>query len=259
MKRLFPLLLLSAVNIGCSSIRSSMWTRAEDESLHPDPCQNLCGIPVMLKVPSHIEVKVIETLYAAHDPGTGVLEVVRLRRPDLSVYPTLKYTEKMFLIDPVRVASGTGAYGFGFSPGEKQKEILPDDSSTAGASSGHGYLHSANYIANDQTIANAGKLVQAVLNFPGVRGTGAPTPGNLNLVTIDRVVAFRRFDLAAADCDAQVFAFLEDRVNHCHLCNYTPRTFSSPDITAPETGNDSASGDKKPTPIPVTVVPGNGQ
>lgn len=215
---------------GCGSIRTSMWTRAEDESLHPDMAQNLKGIPVMLKVPSHIEVKITERLYAAHVPEHNRLEVVRLKRPDLSVAADLKYTEKMFLVDPVQVCAGSGEFGFGFGPLADGDPTIHSDG--MGSPAGHGYLHSANYKADDQTIAQAGELVKNVLNFPGVRSTsGGASPANLNLVTIDRVVAFRRFDLAANDCQQQVFDFLETQVNQCSC---TERNFSPPFIEAPE-------------------------
>lgn len=240
-------LLMLSMTAGCCSIRTNMWSRAEDESLHPDPCQNLSGLPVMLKVPSHIEVKIVETLYAAHVPDENKLEVVRLKRPDLAVSADLKYTEKMFLVDPVRVAAGTGEFGFGFAPLTGQKEIFPDGSTTAGASAGHGYLHSANYKADDQTIAQAGELVKSILNFPGVssRSGGGATPANLNLVTIDRVVAFRRFDLAACDCQQQVYDFLEVHINQC---NGSERGFRNGDvINAPESPSGGGGGASSPS------------
>lgn len=236
--------LLVVAIAGCGSIRTSMWTRAEDESLHPDQAQNLKGIPVMLKVPSHIEVKITETLYAAHVPNENRLEVVRLKRPDLSVAADLKYTEKMFLVDPVQVCAGEGEYGFGFGPLADGDPTIYSDGK--GSPAGHGYLHSANYKADDQTIAQAGELVKNILSFPGVRGTGAgdSRPANLNLVTVERVVAFRRFDLAACDCQQQVFHFLETNINQCQC---TERVFEDPVIRAPESSGGGGGGNSGPS------------
>lgn len=211
--------------VGCSSIRTSMWTRAEDDNLLPDGTRALKGMPVMLKVPSHIEIKVIETLYAAHDPDQHQIQVVKLDRPDLKVDAQLKYTEKMFLVDPQRVGAGTGEYGFGFAPGSGGTAIpsqLGDNTDTAG----HGYLHSANYKADDQTITASASLLASVLSFAPAGARSSSVPQQMNLATIDRVVAFRRFDLGSPTVDEEVFAFLEEHVNHCHSCaNVAGRSF----------------------------------
>ncbi len=227
-------LLLPLVLTGCSSIRTSMWTRAEDDSLHEDPCTNLKGIPVMLKVPSHLEIQIVETLYAAHDPESNSLQVVKLKRPDLRVEAQLKYTEKMFLVDPVKVISGQGAYGFGFGPtSQGQPEVFPDGSTTPGSSAGYGYLHSANYKAVDNTIKDAGALLGTVLSLTSAKSQSIDA-ASLNLVTIDSVVAFRRFDLSACDVNEEVLAFMDLHLNRCHDClNNGQRPYKDPTIVVP--------------------------
>ena len=225
MKAILPLAFL-AIFAGCSSIRTSMWTRAEDDNLHPDICSNLKGIPVMLRVPSHLEVTITETVYAQYNVNAGndtaQLDVIKLDRPDLDVAANLKYTEKMFLVDPVRVGAGSGNYGFGFGPGDKGVGINGDD----GTPAGHGYIHSANYKANDQTIIHSANLLSTVLSFrPNASSkTGLLDPATLEksttpIVKINRTVAYKRFDLGSPTVDEEVYGFMEQHLNGCHSCD----------------------------------------
>ena len=224
MKRLIACALLILL-VGCSSIRTNMWTRAEDDSLHPDPCVNLKGIPVMLKVPSHLEVKMTETMYVQYHADTGEFQVIPLARPDITVDANLKYTEKMFLVDPVRVGAGTGSYGFGFGPAnEKSGTIKGED----GTPDGHGYIHNANFKANDQTIIQGANLLSTVLSLRP-KATASSKAGLLNpdtlqdsdqaIVKMTRTVAYHRFDLGTPNVDDEVFAFMEKHLNGCHRCD----------------------------------------
>lgn len=191
-------------------MRTVAWTRAHDDSLQRDNCKAFEGIPVMLKVPSHIEVKIMESLYAVHDPDSHELKTIPLVRPDLDVTAELKYTEKMFLVDPQRVASGTGEYGFGFAGDGGVK--IPN--SNGDAKTGHGYLHSANYKANDETIKNASQLLSTVLSINKKSATEVP-----NALVVTRLVAFERFDLGSKSVNAEVMAFLDEHLNNCHHCS----------------------------------------
>jgi hypothetical protein len=224
MKRVILACALVVLLTGCNSIRTNMWTRAEDENLHPDPCHNLKGIPVMLKVPSHLEVTITETLYVQYkvdsDHDTGKLQVIKLDRPDLDVIANLKYTEKMFLVDPVRVGAGTGSYGFGFGPANKD---LPPIAGEDGTNAGHGYIHNANFKANDQTIIRSANLLSTVLSLrPKASGkAGLLDPNSLQesaqtIVKMTRTVAYHRFDLGSPTVDDEVFAFMEQHLNGCH-------------------------------------------
>lgn len=213
---------------GCSSIRTRMWTRDESEALHPDRCQHLKGVPVMLKVPSHLEITIVEHLYAAH--AEGRMEVVKLRRPDLEAFTELKYTDKMFLVDPVHVLAGSGGYGFGFSKSDMTSRI-PDANGDDGT--GHGYLHDSHFKADDQSITTIASLVANVAGIANARRS-AIGPSGMNLTTIDRVVAFRRFDLATPHVDQEVQAFLDEHLNHFHASDGAGmRQFADPNIVVP--------------------------
>ncbi len=214
MSKLLCLMVILLAATGCSAIRTELWTRDDTEYLHKDSSLDplavgkVKGIPVMLKVPSHIEVTIKETLYASHDPNNSIIRVVPLERPDLSVDAQLKYTEKMFVVDPQRVAAGSGGYGFGFG-------TVPN--ANGGPAAGHGYLESLSYSADDETILQSSNLLSTVLSF-GTRAKASAAPQEFGLITVERVVAYRRFDLGSPTVDQEVFCFLEEKMNSCHSC-----------------------------------------
>jgi hypothetical protein len=214
MRRLWLFIFAATLVTGCHSIRTGMWSRCEDDQLHPDDCTHLNGVPVMLKVPSHLEVSIFETVYAAHDATNARLQVVPLARRDLRVAADIKYTERMFLVDPVRVASGTGAYGFSFTG--QNKVDVPNANNEALA--GHGYMHGLNYKADDKTIVNSAALLANVLSINSSSAKKSSVTKEFGLIPIEKVVAFRRFDLGAPMVDAEVDAFLQMHMNACHSC-----------------------------------------
>ncbi|WP_145377630.1 hypothetical protein [Symmachiella dynata] len=239
-----------------------MWTRDENDYLHPDSeispdlDDDLDGIPVMLKVPSHIEVAIKQTLYVHRGKAdqSDKLVTVKLNRPDLLVDAQLKYTEKMFLVDPVKVGAGSGAYGFAFS-GDSGANVK---NANNGSGVGHGYLQSADYQAVDTTITTSATLLNSILSFApsSAKQSGFVTDDPaFGLTTIERVVAFRRFDLGSPTVDEEVFAFLEEHMNCCHACGNCNVALSSGEQATPaimeSPGLMSASHwdtDEAPTP-----------
>lgn len=241
---LMSTLLIGALS-GCTSIQSQMWSRAEDDQLYPDTDKPIHGVPVMLKVPSHIEITIKEKLYASHkqgaNAGDGAIQVVTLRRPDLSVDAQLEYTEKMFVVDPVRVASGTGLYGFGFAAPEKASPIKD---SNGDGSSGHGYLHTLSYKAEDTTIVKGATLLQSILSLNSPASAQQKSfQAGFGLIEIERVVAFRRFDLGSPTVDEEIQGFLEQKMNCCHRCclNGLQQDATSEEAPAPAPATDGQS------------------
>jgi len=113
------LLLLFPLCFGCSSIKTTVYDRLEDDTIVANPDQHLKGVPVSLKVPTHLELMVEERTFWRVE-GTEMIPVTSCR-PTRTVSHDIKYTEKIFLVDPVRPAAGpTGAgavsnsYGFTF-------------------------------------------------------------------------------------------------------------------------------------------------
>ncbi len=236
MRALVLMFLLVPTLSGCVAMKSQMWSRAEDDNLYPDSEKPIRGLPVMLKVPSHIEVVIRETLYATHEVGAtpekSQVKVIKLARPDLEVDAQLKYTEKMFVVDPVRVASGTGSYGFGFSAPDKTTPIL---NANGASNSGHGYLHTLDYKADDKTITTSATLLQSILSFNTPEAANKKSfVENFGVIEIKRVVAFHRFDLGSPTVDEEIHAFLQEHMNCCNQCNELGRSVSSASVQVQE-------------------------
>ncbi len=212
------ILVIACILSGCSAVRTEMWTRDEYDGLHPDSkChplakKHLNGIPVMLKVPSHLEVRITERIYARHEPDKQCLQVVDFERPHFSATYELKYTEKMFIVDPQRTAAGEGRYGFAFAGNSD-----PIRNGNNQPPEGHGYLASGKYTADDETIVRSSELLSTLV---GLSSRAKDTDdedlaSKMELVTTDRLVAFRRFDLSSPLVDAEVAAFLAMHLNQC--------------------------------------------
>lgn len=219
--RAFVLMLLFVPTLsGCVAMKSQMWSRAEDDHLYPDTDKPIRGIPIMLKVPSHIEIIVKQKLYATHSAGDktkeGTINIIPLARPDLEVSAVLKYTEKMFVVDPVRVASGSGSYGFGFSPPAAGGVKNANDQ----LEHGHGYLNTLDYKAVDTTITTSATLLQSILSLNSPEAaTKKSFDAGFDVITIERMVAYHRFDLGSPCVDEEINQFLQEHMNCCHQCS----------------------------------------
>lgn len=63
MSKLIPLLMVLVVS-GCTSFRTTVLQRGSDHRMYPNvPCAKTKGLPVKLKVPSHVEVTVKESFF----------------------------------------------------------------------------------------------------------------------------------------------------------------------------------------------------
>ena len=134
-----------ASTLGCSSIRTQAIDRVENDTIVVNPDRPLKGVPVSLRIPTHLELSVIETTYWEKQDIPGqkpTLVPLSTCRPTRSVDYKIKETEKIFLVDPVRPGAGTQSYGFEF---QKSAEGMTDKS-------GKGYLSKVAYKADDQTI-----------------------------------------------------------------------------------------------------------
>ncbi|MBL8819255.1 MAG: hypothetical protein JNL58_24705 [Planctomyces sp.] len=210
------ILVIACVLSGCSAVRTEMWTRDEYDGLHPDSkChplakKHLNGVPVMLKVPSHLEIRIMERVYARHEPERQCLQVVEFERPHLSATYELKYTEKMFIVDPQRTAAGEGRYGFAFAG---NSDAIRDGNNQP--PEGHGYLASGKYTADDETIVRSSELLSTVIGLSSRAkdSDDEDLASKMDLIKTDRLVAFRRFDLSSPLLDAEVTAFLATHLN----------------------------------------------
>ena len=169
---------------GCSSFRTTAVDRYEQDTLVVNPERPMKGIPVSLKVPTHLELKVIETTYWEKQENPGekpTLVPLSTCRATRSVNHELCYTEKIFLVDPVRPGAGIQNYGFTFASGDKAN---PSDA-------GKGYLRNVDYKIDDRTIQESANLVSNVLGLVTAFQTGAADarPNTGTLISTDRTVA----------------------------------------------------------------------
>ena len=205
------LLLAAAVQIGqasCSAIRTTPMTRHANEELSVDECSPLKGVPVMLKVPSHLEVEIIETTYYDYCKD-GQLQPVYEVNPARRASVQLRYIEKMILVDPVRPFSGQGGYGFGFT-GPPTATGLPPD-----ANQGNGYLGQFSYTATDTTIKDTATLLATVAPLVGITkaaATPSTAPLSDSLIKLERTIALRRFDLAMPNLQGELQCFLDTHI-----------------------------------------------
>lgn len=90
---------------GCCSIRTTAIDRKENDCLVVNPECPMHGIPVSLRIPTHLELKVIETTYWEKQEIPGekpTLIPLSTCRATRTVEHAVCYTEKIFLVDPVR-------------------------------------------------------------------------------------------------------------------------------------------------------------
>lgn len=235
------IMLLITVAAGCSSIKTTAYDRLEDDTLIANPDKHLKGIPVSLRVPSHIELTVREkTFWTVEDTEMIPLKNCRATR---TIDHDVKYTEKVFLVDPVRPAGGplstdannvSNYYGFSFQHDDLDTADREAGKEKEYQESGRGYLAGLNYKSNDQTIKRSAELLVSSLSMikafspPAVKvsaiGGGNNPDLDLEIIETTRVIAFSRFDLNSEHFEDDVMNFLDTYVNKKSCDPDCPRT-----------------------------------
>lgn len=208
----------SATLVGCTSISSTFLQRAEDDAMlgisngktgiH-DHARPFKGIPVTLKIPTHLDLAIVETLLFSDDPTSGKLTHLPLSKRHLDVQPSLQLSDKVFTVDLKRPAAGSLDYEIEF----QNEKDSPQ------------YFQQISYHVVDQTlkdisavIANL-KPIQPTPAFPTANQKSSDEPSLSPLV---RTIAWKRFDIHAPDFEDQVLAFVNQNLNDCHSCSLTP-------------------------------------
>ena len=197
---------------GCSSFRTTAVDRMENDMLVVNPETPLKGIPVSLRVPSHLELSVIETTYWEKKVITGdrpTLQRLSSCRPTRTVLHHVCETEKIFLVDPVRPGAGTESYGFTFRSNTAAGATKDEDAQ------GKGYLQNVEYKIDDQTITESSKLLANSLNLISALQTSVNnvTKNSADLIATDSAIAFGRFDINSPTFECDVAAFLDSHLN----------------------------------------------
>lgn len=209
-----PLICLAAFSIGCASVESTMVTR--DETNHQWERHNcLNGIPITLKVPTHLKLYVFHNHYlqpmkvavAKKDDGASEaeepkVEIIDYQPVDVGVVvrdfaQELMYTDKVFVVDFKRPAAGSA----------NLKVKMTDQQ----------YIDKIQHDITDNTINNVGGLIAAANNdkdFATVSTT--PEQGKPNYLTVRALVAVGIFEIDAPDFETKVQEFMECHVNKSH-------------------------------------------
>lgn len=229
------LILGLAMTCGCNTFRTTAVDRCENDALVVNPEHPMKGIPVSLRVPTHLELSVIETTYWEKQDNPGqkpTLVPLHTCRPTRTVSHNVCYTEKVFLVDPVRPGAGLQAYGFTFKSNKEGNE----------KDAGKGYLDKVAYKIDDQTITESANLLAdslSLINAFTVSSANQPSTNEGRLVATDRTIAFTRLDINSLCFEDDVAQFLDVNVNRaCSSCTICPE-ICTPAICNPSVGDNS--------------------
>lgn len=213
-------MLLLCITSGCTSIQTTFFRRLDDEQLCQENAKPIHGVPVMVKVPSHLELRIEETIHLIKEKDSLSIQTLEAHNQVLrSAQAEIRFTEKMFVLDPKRPISGTANYGLTFRSKPKANSNAARDSATESA--GHGYLQGLKYKADDQTITNVSAFlanIAPLLASPISMAPNEEIAPVLGLYTTSRTVAYGLFDLSSASFEDEVNSFLELHLNQCQPC-----------------------------------------
>lgn len=198
MRSLFlPLLIAIA---GCTSVSSTLLNRDEMDCFHGNSngkpslltgeTKSLKGVPITLRLPTHLDVVVKESVFIRNVEGKAP---IRLHSPHrhLFVETTLIETEKVFTVDPKRPAAGTLTYNMTFG----------DDKNSQ-------YFKSIASNIQDDTIKEVTNSLNTILPMLKGQATGAEDHTSPTIAFENRTIAWKRFDLDAVDLETQVRDFV---------------------------------------------------
>lgn len=193
---------------GCTSLRSTMINRYEDDTFagnsngelkRHDMARPYRGVPITIKVPTHVDVKILEKSFLYSDGGA--LRELNLSTPHREVELTTIETDKVFIVDFKRPLSGTLKYNATFGSDQ--------------------YFNSISGKLEDTTITDVAALVATVAPMLAKPAAGEGKQNNISdeLITNQRLIAYRRFDIDAPDFEMQVRCFLDEHLNCGHTCS----------------------------------------
>lgn len=238
-------LVLMAVT-GCNSIRTSVLHRLDNDSVVvQETNKNLRGLPVKLKVPSHIGVTIYEeqVLIAStkkdnSDTTATGYSLISFNPPQIKVDTELCYTDKVFLVDFKRPGGGVlDVTGAEFDNQQYFKDVQAS--------------------VEEQTLADIGTALQTVQGLqinpvPNQNGeTADPTDASTeeddsaNGVDFQKsVIAYKRFDISEPGWEDRMNCFIQQYLGSgdyiagqpchsgvCHVDSAEPRSLSKTAVT----------------------------
>ncbi len=188
----------SLFQTGCTSIRSVMLHRDESNTTWEKE-RHLPGVPITLKVPTHLKVTVVEKHFLVANTIGGVQQVTRVSMPVpvRAVYHEAIYTEKIFTVDFKRPAAGTFDINATMQDNEQ-------------------YFKQIQHKGEDKTLNEIANIISKVAPSGLFKPASEGGPDANGITTVESVVAVRVFEIDAPDLQQQLTAFLECHVNKAH-------------------------------------------
>jgi hypothetical protein len=168
------------------------------------------GVPITLRVPTHLDVVIKEKIYLKVGAEHGSLSRLQADKRSLFVETQIIETDKVFMVDPKRPAAGQLDYTMKFGA---------DESGTDGGKDNSQYFSSIESRIQDDTIKDITGALKAVTDsLASKTNVGASRDSDLILIPDVRTVAWRRFDIDACDFEQQVADFVAIHMNSCNSC-----------------------------------------
>ncbi|QDT92340.1 hypothetical protein [Gimesia algae] len=221
-------LLISLMHAGCTSFKTMTLGRLDSDSLFVE-CfgHKQKGVPVKLKVPTHVVVSIYEQQVLIR--GNDGVKLQSFSPPQYEVDSVLSYTDKVFLVDFARPAGGSLTLG-----AEGNNGITFDNEQ---------YFQTIQAEVKEETMKQVGTALETLKgSFTSTDSTsGVVKTENLtsNLSFERSIIACQRFDLARPHWEDEVNCFVEEYLGKCGRCPEDPKPGVPP---APCQCKDKAMG-----------------
>ncbi len=242
----YTALLIIVLNTGCTSISSSVLSRTPDNSgwmVH----KKIKGVPVRLKVPTHMRVNIIEIkllgVVTTSDGTPTITSIAPLDRPLYRIDHEIIKTDKIFFVDMKRPAAGTIDASVKFNAEAE-------------------YPTEWNYKVKDETLLKSADLVKAIapniFAVPGSQsmgfGSGQVFDIKDGVREVESLVATDVFELDSPCFEAEVRGFIEAHLNCGHHCTAGDIGAAPPPTPMPASGGATTLPTAQPVP-PTPAAP----
>lgn len=189
---------LALAMLGCSSVKTTFVTVSPNGTLIENPDRCIHGVPAVVKVPTHLEVAIVQTDFLKVEGDPSQKRLVPLPAATLRTVSIQEIqTDKVIMLDPKRPASGQGMFMVEYSE------------------DGKGNVTKINYKAVDETLKNSAALATAALKAFGVKPTASRDPNDpVNVVRVEHTIAIQRFPINQCQ-QGDIEAFVAQYITLC--------------------------------------------
>ena len=124
----FVICLIAVLASGCTTYSSIPLSRNQCDGLSKDACHPIKGVPIAVKIPTHLDVYVDETFFLLPDEN-GIYQEVQILDNNgspirnLGIRPEMIQTKKIFVVDFKRAAAGITSNGLEFNDQQYLQEV----------------------------------------------------------------------------------------------------------------------------------------